>query len=96
MPPVTRVYLITGFLGSGKTTLAAHLAVAATRLHGKNVAIVDTDPQGSLGRWFMARTERMEVDEILEVHASSRRSGKIRQLDVLLGSLETGDALIVM
>jgi chromosome partitioning protein len=44
--------------GSGKTTLAAHLAVAAARLHGKTVAIVDTDPQGSLGRWFMARAER--------------------------------------
>jgi len=44
--------------GSGKTTLAAHLAVAAARLHGKSVAIVDTDPQGSLGRWFMARAER--------------------------------------
>ncbi|MGI9464027.1 MAG: ParA family partition ATPase [Aestuariivirgaceae bacterium] len=44
--------------GSGKTTLAAHLAVAISRLHYKSVAIVDTDPQGSLGRWFMARAER--------------------------------------
>ena len=45
--------------GSGKTTLAAHLAVAFCRLHGKRVAILDTDPQGSLGRWFMARAERL-------------------------------------
>jgi Resolvase, N terminal domain len=42
-----------------------------------------------------ARTERMAVDAFLEVQASSRRSGKVRQLDVLLGSLEPGDALIV-
>jgi DNA invertase Pin-like site-specific DNA recombinase len=42
-----------------------------------------------------ARTERLEVDAFLEVQASSRRSGKMRQLDVLLGSLEPGDALIV-
>jgi chromosome partitioning protein len=43
--------------GSGKTTLAAHLAVAAAR-GGRRVAILDTDPQGSLGRWFMTRDER--------------------------------------
>ena len=44
--------------GSGKTTLAANLAVAFAR-EGRKVAIVDTDPQGSLGRWFMARCDRM-------------------------------------
>jgi len=45
--------------GSGKTTLAANLAIALmTRGHA--VAVVDTDPQGSLGRWFMARRERLD------------------------------------
>ncbi|RLJ59029.1 chromosome partitioning protein [Litoreibacter meonggei] len=44
--------------GSGKTTLTANLAVAFTKL-GKRVAIIDTDPQGSLGRWFMARRETL-------------------------------------
>ena len=43
--------------GSGKTTLAANLAVAFARA-GLSVALLDTDPQGSLGRWFMARRER--------------------------------------
>ncbi|RMD88505.1 MAG: ParA family protein [Alphaproteobacteria bacterium] len=43
--------------GSGKTTLAAHLAVWFAR-EGRRVALLDTDPQGSLGRWFMARRER--------------------------------------
>ncbi|PRX37272.1 chromosome partitioning protein [Meinhardsimonia xiamenensis] len=42
--------------GSGKTTLAAHLAVWFAR-EGRRVALLDTDPQGSLGRWFMARRE---------------------------------------
>lgn len=43
--------------GSGKTTLAVNLAVAALRM-GRSVALLDTDPQGSLGRWFLARRER--------------------------------------
>ena len=43
--------------GSGKTTLAANLAVAFAR-GGLSVALLDTDPLGSLGRWFMARRER--------------------------------------
>lgn len=42
--------------GSGKTTLAANLAVAFAA-QGLRVAVLDTDPQGSLGRWFMARRE---------------------------------------
>jgi chromosome partitioning protein len=46
--------------GSGKTTIAANLAVAYLR-QGQRVALVDSDPQGSLGRWFMARRERGEA-----------------------------------
>ena len=50
--------------GSGKTTLAAHLAVAFSHLNGKRVALLDTDPQGSLGRWFMARAERLAAPDL--------------------------------
>ena len=40
--------------GAGKTTLVVNLAVALSA-RGKSVALLDTDPQGSLGRWFMMR-----------------------------------------
>lgn len=43
--------------GSGKTTLAATLAAEFVH-RGLKVALLDTDPQGSLGRWFMARRDR--------------------------------------
>jgi len=42
--------------GAGKTTIVANLAVALSK-KGKSVALLDTDPQGSLGRWFMTRRE---------------------------------------
>ncbi|WP_422075224.1 ParA family partition ATPase [Tranquillimonas rosea] len=45
--------------GSGKTTIALNLAVAFHR-RGLTVALLDTDPQGSLGRWFMTRVESGE------------------------------------
>lgn len=44
--------------GSGKTTLAVNLAAEFLR-RGMTVALLDTDPQGSLGRWFMTRRERL-------------------------------------
>jgi chromosome partitioning protein len=43
--------------GAGKTTLAVHLAVAWSQ-RGKRVALIDTDPQGSLTHWYRLREER--------------------------------------
>lgn len=44
--------------GAGKTTLAAHLAVAWAEA-GRRVAVVDIDPQASLTRWFEARRDAL-------------------------------------
>jgi chromosome partitioning protein len=41
--------------GSGKTTLAAHLAVQAERAGAGPVGVIDTDPQGTLADWHQAR-----------------------------------------
>lgn len=40
--------------GAGKSTLAAHLAVAAAQ-DGLRVVVLDSDPQGSLQRWGQIR-----------------------------------------
>jgi chromosome partitioning protein len=40
--------------GTGKTTVARHLAVAAA-MAGKSVATLDTDPQGTLTSWWGRR-----------------------------------------
>src|ERR1700759_5491393 len=41
--------------GSGKTTLSGHLAVEACRAGAGEIALIDTDPQGSLAAWWNAR-----------------------------------------
>lgn len=43
--------------GAGKTTVASHLAVALSQM-GNRVAVVDIDPQGSLGYWHRIREQR--------------------------------------
>ena len=39
--------------GTGKTTLAVHLALAFVKYHNLKIAIIDTDPQGSLGHCLL-------------------------------------------
>ena len=47
--------------GSGKTTLSAHIATALA--YGKmRVAILDCDPQGSLGEWLEEREMRLGAE----------------------------------
>src|ERR1700730_13634225 len=43
--------------GAGKTTLAAHLALAFAAQ--RRVAVIDIDPQASLATWFRLRQERL-------------------------------------
>src|SRR3982751_4664281 len=41
--------------GAGKTTLAAHLAIAAEAAGNGPAVLIDTDPQGSLSAWWNVR-----------------------------------------
>ena len=67
--------------GAGKTTLAAHLAVALFNRTAR-VAVVDSDPQQSLADWHRRRTElRPRLDDI-ELHQVSewRAATEMRRL----------------
>ena len=57
--------------GTGKTTLAVHLAMGFIKYHNFKVAVVDTDPQGSLGKWFMIRSENKIANDNLTFKTAS-------------------------
>ena len=67
--------------GSGKTTLAGHLAVEAEAAGAGPVAIIDTDPQGSLSHWWNSRGVRspqfakVSVFDLQEALAHLRATG---------------------
>lgn len=62
-----KIALISQKGGSGKTTLAVHLAVAALEA-GRSVRLFDTDPQGSALAWRQAR--QSPAPEVIGVTAS--------------------------
>ena len=53
--------------GAGKSTLAVHLGVEAAK-EGKNVAIIDLDPQASSASWGDRRADELPV--VISAHAS--------------------------
>lgn len=56
MLPLMRVIVFASQKGgSGKTTLAGHIAVQAELNGDGPVALIDTDPQGSLAKWWNVR-----------------------------------------
>lgn len=69
--------------GSGKTTLVSHLAVACALEHGQQVAIVDVDPQGSLGEWFERREQRLGEDGTRLVFRTASGWGARREATAL-------------
>lgn len=50
--------------GTGKTTLTAHLAICWSKLDGMSVAVLDIDPQGSLGEWLEARERSLGENDV--------------------------------
>jgi chromosome partitioning protein len=67
--------------GSGKTTLSGHLAVEAESSGCGPIALIDTDPQGSLAGWWNAREAptpyfaKVELDELGAALAHLQKTG---------------------
>ena len=72
--------------GSGKTTIAVHMAVCAMRqkLH---TALIDLDPQGSAYDWFLSRSDNNKLNAV---------QATAGQLAALLKQAKTGGADFVI
>jgi chromosome partitioning protein len=80
--------------GAGKTTLSAHLAVEAERQGHGPVAVVDTDPQGSLADWWNQRVAGTPVFAAVEVVRLAAHMTELRQQRVNLVVIDTPPALL--
>jgi len=57
--------------GSGKTTIAANLATVFSLKNNLSTTLLDTDPQGSLGKWFITRKEKLKDKNTLQFKTAS-------------------------
>ena len=79
--------------GSGKTTLAGHLAVQAEAAGLGPVALIDTDPQGSLSEWWNARAA--ETPSFARTTSATLRQDveQLRSLGIKLLVIDTPPAI---
>ncbi len=79
--------------GSGKTTLAGHIAVQAERAGAGPVAIIDTDPQGSLSDWWNVRQAETPVFAQTFISRLSEDLEKMRAIGIKLLVFDTPPAI---
>jgi chromosome partitioning protein len=80
--------------GTGKTTLSAHLAVEAERVGAGPVAVVDTDPQGSLADWWNQRAADTPIFAAVEVIRLADHTAALHREGVNLVVIDTPPALL--
>lgn len=86
--PLRAIALVASKGGTGKTTLAAHLAVEAER-EGLSVALVDMDPQASLTDWFNARQAETPRLSPATTDTLAERLGVLSEAQVDLAVVDT-------
>ena len=79
--------------GSGKTTLAGHLAVQAERSGMGPVAMIDADPQASLADWWNKRAAPTPVFVQTSVPELPQDIERLRDLGIKLLVVDTPPAL---
>jgi chromosome partitioning protein len=80
--------------GAGKTTLSAHLAVEAERRGGGPVAVVDTDPQGSLADWWNQRAAETPLFAAVDVGRLADHMAALQHQGVNLVVIDTPPAFL--
>jgi chromosome partitioning protein len=75
--------------GTGKTTLAAHLAVEAERSKAGPVAVIDTDPQGSLAAWWNTREAATPLFAAVNIAQLTEHLQRLRQQGIKLVIIDT-------
>src|SRR5437763_974066 len=79
--------------GAGKTTLAAHLAVAAEEAGEGPVAMIDTDPQGTLRTWWEKRQTPSPALADIPLKTLAKQIGDLRVRGVKLAIIDTPPAI---
>ena len=79
--------------GSGKTTLAGHIAVQAQLTGAGPVAVVDIDPQGSLADWWNEREDDFPLYAQTTVGRLAHDLQELRNQGVKLVVIDTPPAI---
>lgn len=79
--------------GSGKTTIAAHLAVQAGRVGQGPAVLVDTDPQGSLGEWWRERKDDTPALATVKLAELDGNLAELRRYGTAVALIDTPPAL---
>ncbi len=79
--------------GSGKTTIAAHLAVRAAAAGCGPVVLIDTDPQGSLAEWWHAREDETPQLATVKPEALAANLAELRSYGTAVAIIDTPPAL---
>lgn len=79
--------------GTGKTTLSGHLAVQAELAGAGPVALIDTDPQGSLSRWWNSRQAERPYFGRTTISTLSNDLAELRSAGVNLVIIDTPPAM---
>ncbi|MFI4947612.1 MAG: AAA family ATPase [Alphaproteobacteria bacterium] len=79
--------------GSGKTTIAAHLAVRADAAGQGPVVLIDTDPQGSLAEWWQARADDSPALATVRPEELAANLAELRSYGTAIAIIDTPPAL---
>jgi chromosome partitioning protein len=79
--------------GVGKTTIAGHLGVMAEQQNTGPVALIDTDPQGSLSSWWNEREAAAPLFASVDIRNLKKHLKELAKAGVELAIIDTPPAV---